>query len=525
MPVRRPVCLGAARVGAFGALGVSGLCRLGVQADPAALLDALFELGGLLLAPGVVARWELQRLLGLDPGLQLAGALQLGVDLGAQQQGEVRDPQPQQEHDDAGESPVRLVVRPEVAHVEPEAGRGDDPGQDRHGGADAEPAEPRLPHVGREVVEHRDDDPDDDQDRRELGDVPDRDGGVAEADQVADPAGHRPGDHERDHHQRDEQQDRQGEGQEHGAQLPDRAALVDVVHAVHGAPEGVDVAGRRPQRAHEPDDEREPGRRRVDHLVDDGANLVQDLGRQDAGAQLEHPVDGVLALAEDAEQRDEREEAGEDREDRVVRECRGEVGALVPHELPHGGLGRVLPGRLPDLRDLVRLARIVRVRGRIGLFGAGPDLLAGAVHRGPIVRFVASGRDVTRVACGPYIVEPRGVPASGTDRAARAGVVARQQGPMRAAGPRVGGARRARGTVRGVAAGLMVGMAPVRTRVPGGHAGQPRPSVAVSGPHDEAPLQAPRPAASDRVPPLCSSLRRQWRQTSSLGPSAGGVAA
>ena len=59
-------------------------------------------------------------LLGRDAGLELAAALELGVDLGAEQQRQVGDPQPQQADDDAGQRAVGLVVAAEVGDVERE---------------------------------------------------------------------------------------------------------------------------------------------------------------------------------------------------------------------------------------------------------------------------------------------------------------------------------------------------------------------------------------------------------------------
>ena len=97
-------------------------------------------------------------------GLQLAASLELGVELGAEQQGEVGDPQPEQEHDDAGQRAVGLVVAGEVGDVEAERGGGQHPHDDREEGADADPAELRLLDVRSGVVQERHD-----ADRRRRG--------------------------------------------------------------------------------------------------------------------------------------------------------------------------------------------------------------------------------------------------------------------------------------------------------------------------------------------------------------------
>jgi hypothetical protein len=56
--------------------------------------------------------------------------VEFGVELRAEQDREVGDPQPDEEDDDAAQSAVGLVVGVEVGHVEREPGRGDDPHED-----------------------------------------------------------------------------------------------------------------------------------------------------------------------------------------------------------------------------------------------------------------------------------------------------------------------------------------------------------------------------------------------------------
>src|SRR4051812_14456160 len=67
---------------------------------------------------GGLLRPQPQLLLGRQPLLQLALALQLRVELGAEQQRQVREPHPDEERDHAPERPVRLPVGAEVAHVQ-----------------------------------------------------------------------------------------------------------------------------------------------------------------------------------------------------------------------------------------------------------------------------------------------------------------------------------------------------------------------------------------------------------------------
>lgn len=64
-----------------------------------------------LLGLGLVARGQLEVALGAgDAGLDLVGPLALGVELGADEDRLVRDPQPDEEADDAAQRPVGLAV-------------------------------------------------------------------------------------------------------------------------------------------------------------------------------------------------------------------------------------------------------------------------------------------------------------------------------------------------------------------------------------------------------------------------------
>ncbi len=85
------------------------------QPDVSLHRDVLGLPGSGLLDPAGVADRQLERLLGGDADLQLTAALELGVELGAEQQRDVGDPQPQQGDDDAGDRAVGLVVGAEAA--------------------------------------------------------------------------------------------------------------------------------------------------------------------------------------------------------------------------------------------------------------------------------------------------------------------------------------------------------------------------------------------------------------------------
>ena len=87
------------------------------------------------------------------PASSSPAALELGVQLGAEQDRDVRDPQPDQEHDHAAQGAVGLVVGAEVRDVERERGGCGDPRSAPQHAAGGEPAEARLADVGRRPVE------------------------------------------------------------------------------------------------------------------------------------------------------------------------------------------------------------------------------------------------------------------------------------------------------------------------------------------------------------------------------------
>ena len=143
-------------------------------------------------------------------GLQLARALELGVHLGAQQDRDVREVQPQQADDDPGHRAVGLVVGAEVRHVEGEERRDDDPQEHREHGTGAEEGPLGQPDVRRRAVEQGEHGHDDDEQHGPLRDVPDRHGGRPEADRVADAPGQRARDDEREQHQGGQQDEDEG---------------------------------------------------------------------------------------------------------------------------------------------------------------------------------------------------------------------------------------------------------------------------------------------------------------------------
>ena len=169
--------------------------------------------------------------------------------------------------------------------------------------------------------------------------------GVAEPDDVADGLGDRPAHDEADEHQGGHDDEPEGDEQDDGAQLPHRAALVDLVHPVHRPPERADVARGGPQSARDADDEGDPRAARPADLLDRTLELVGDLGLPQLADHVEQRRRRRLALPEDTEEGDEREDRREDRQHGVVGERGGEVGALVALELRGTPPSRCTPSR------------------------------------------------------------------------------------------------------------------------------------------------------------------------------------
>src|SRR6476646_10135824 len=106
--------------------------------------DGVIDGGRWVIGPGVSgsacalfgirlrALVELQLAVGAGHArIELAGALALGVQLGAEQDRDVGEPDPDEEDHDAAKGAVGLVIGAEVGDVEREAGGGDQPHHDR----------------------------------------------------------------------------------------------------------------------------------------------------------------------------------------------------------------------------------------------------------------------------------------------------------------------------------------------------------------------------------------------------------
>ncbi|KXF48780.1 hypothetical protein AXA44_28205 [Rhodococcus sp. SC4] len=304
----------------------------------------------------------MQFVLGRHAGLQFASAFEFGIQFCTEEQRQIGDPEPQQEHDHAGQGAVRLVVAAEVGDVQTEQDRREDPRHDGEERTGADPAELRLLHVGRDVIEDGHGDHDDAEDERPAGDVPDGQGGVAESDRVTHRAcdGAAQREHRRSGGHQDQTDD--GDGQHQRPELPHGTPLLDFVHTVHGASERPDVAGRRPHRAQQAEDQRHARGRCLDQLRDGFTQRVHGGGRPEVVDHLQDRIGGALPLPEHSQQRDQRQQRREQRQHRVIRQCGGQVGALIAREFVRRLPDDVPPGGFRQVRRRIRLPRIVGVR-------------------------------------------------------------------------------------------------------------------------------------------------------------------
>src|SRR5205807_2166011 len=99
---------------------------------------------GLLAYLSRIARRDERLLAGWLAALDPPAPLELGVELGAEENDCVGDPQPDEEHDHASQRTVSLVVRAEVGDIERERSRSDDPAQHAENTAGGDPAKARL---------------------------------------------------------------------------------------------------------------------------------------------------------------------------------------------------------------------------------------------------------------------------------------------------------------------------------------------------------------------------------------------
>src|ERR1700753_531892 len=112
-------------------------------------------------------------------------ALELSVELRAEQDGHVGDPHPDQEDNDAGQGAVDLVVVTEVGHVQGEQRGSDQPEHDGDEAAGADPLE-AVPGVRAGPEQDGEDQPDDNQHTSQLRYLTDADSGLPDAQYVPD---------------------------------------------------------------------------------------------------------------------------------------------------------------------------------------------------------------------------------------------------------------------------------------------------------------------------------------------------
>ena len=248
----------------------------------------------------------------------------------------------------------------------------------------------------------------------------------------------------------------EGDAQHRGTELPDRAALADLVDPVHRAAEGADVPGRGPERAGEPEDQGEPGRLRCGSAsISVGSSVSAAMS-----APTSRRISSSVSTATRPGRPGRRGRAARWRpgtgEHGVVGQRGREVGALVLGELAQRLAGDVEPRPLRELpagrRARARRrappaagAPAARVLGESALGGllvgrAGVQV-SGAAHDGPVpLRTMPRHHRRAGVRHGRRRVSRR---SRACASAARAAFIRRRRGRRRRGGPRP---RRGRGS-------------------------------------------------------------------------------
>ena len=183
---------------------------------------------------------------------------------------------------------------------------------------------------------------------RQLEEVPEGDRGGADAGFFGDRADDRPAEHQAQGQQRGEHDHRQGDDELLRALLPDRALVGASVDQVGGTAEGADVAGGRPDRHREPEDEGDTGGAplRGDRFDRSGEGFGR-RARADFFDHFDHAAGRRLRVADQADDRDQGDQRGEEREQAVVGEGGRPVGQLILAER-RNGLPEVLDHRPGD---------------------------------------------------------------------------------------------------------------------------------------------------------------------------------
>src|SRR6476659_1810781 len=110
--------------------------------------------------------------LGALAAAEPAAAFGVRVHLCAEEERQAAEPQPREHDDDSREGAPRLVVGAELARVDRESGRDDEPGDNRDRGAEAEERPPRVLDVRPEIEQACEDHDQPEDQERPLTDEP-----------------------------------------------------------------------------------------------------------------------------------------------------------------------------------------------------------------------------------------------------------------------------------------------------------------------------------------------------------------
>ena len=288
--------------------------------------------------------------------------LDLGIELGADQDDTEREPHPHHQADRGAERAVGGVVVGEVCQIPGEQRGARKPGERRHERADAQPFPARLAPARAITVEHRQRDQ---QAKKQRRPAQDRDQPFGQA---AEPKLRQ---HQRKHHDRGERQQHRGDaaerkGKRNQVELDEAAFLALLIDDVEGVDHGLDASIGAPQRQREAEQQSEAelivalGEQPADLLLDE----LDTAFRHDAREQKQVGADG-RGLGEQAVARHQRGDGRKYREQAEEHHAGGNreqpvlAGALVS---PPQDVFPASPRDLPRRRRVPAAADLLRAR-------------------------------------------------------------------------------------------------------------------------------------------------------------------
>ena len=284
-----------------------------------------------------------------------------GVELGAEQQGHVRQPDPHQQHDDRGEGPVDERQAREGRDVQEEGARQREPQRHARDRAGADPLEAARRDVRRGEIGDRVDQQGAGDRGRPADHPPHRGGGVAEPEEAEDARSERPAQEDEQEGHRDEHEHGQRAGQVAQLAMDYAAALLDPQDDVERRSRRPEGGGRAPDGRHQGQGQRADGRSagRDRRLEPAGHRGDRRLRRADLPKVRRRFGDEAL-LSHQSEDADPEQQRRKQRQEGVI----GQRGCVMGHRVVDEARQRALEVAGLDERSACPPGRAVTGDGR-----------------------------------------------------------------------------------------------------------------------------------------------------------------